>query len=191
MALIKTFSLQLVANVITTVNHEGNIVHCSSATSAFTVQPENFDTAELQEGISLEFPDKYFQNNTIKRFRFLSTTTQTVTVYIGDGRVYDNRQYGSVDATIQSAGTMSTVADVTCTGSATTQIVSAASTRKAIHITNLSSTNTLRIGDSNTGATRGMALGPGLTLTLTHYDGAVYAYNPGSNSDVGITFIDD
>lgn len=191
MAIIKNFSIALTANIITTVSYVGTVVRCTSASAAFTVQPQNFDEIELQEGIGIQFPESLFASGQITKFRFLSATTQTVVVYIGDGDIVDNRQYGSVDATIQSAGTLSTVADVTAVGSATTQIVSASSTRKNILITNLSTTNTLRIGDSNAGATRGMALAPGLTLTLTYYDGDVYAYNPGSSSDVGITFVND
>ena len=82
-------------------------------------------------------------------------------------------------------------ADVSCTGSATTEIIAADYDRVKLIICNPdTNSNTMRISDSNAAADHGFPLAPGAGIVL---DGdcsmAWSAYNPGTAESLTVTSI--
>jgi len=90
------------------------------------------------------------------------------------------------------ASVLNTAADVVLVAGATTQIVGALSARLCVLIGNKKgNTQTMRIGDSNAGASRGSELPPGQSISIETTE-AVYGYNPGgSNENVTVTWTED
>lgn len=185
MSIIKDFQYTLAANQRLSINRTGNVVRCIGAGEEFNIEVyfpgKGLETLSLQAGIGVTFEQPFDYVTLIN-----GANSNTVRVYVGDDQVDDSRQYGSVDAAITSAGNLSTTADVSAVGSTTTQIVAANANRQTLHVFNLDTTNTLRIGDSNTGASRGHPLPPLQSFTFNNFDGALYAYNPGTSSNVAI-----
>lgn len=93
---------------------------------------------------------------------------------------------------LTKATVLDTVADVTLAAAATTQILAANADRRAAFISNLvGNANTMRIGDNNAGATRGIPLAPGETIIVSSTE-AIYGYNPGgAGEDVGVMWTED
>jgi len=106
----------------------------------------------------------------------------TVTLAYAFGRVDDNRSTnaGSV------AGAVQTLADDSIAAGATEEVVPANSGRRSVLISNLSASVTMRVGDTNAGAARGLALEPGAIIGLDT-TAAIYVHNPGGSPEsVGI-----
>lgn len=77
-------------------------------------------------------------------------------------------------------GNLTTLADVSLAPTATTLIYAGNANQQEVLITNLSTnTQTLRIGDLNAGAARGIPLAPGSAIILNTVS-AIYGYNPGA-----------
>jgi len=108
-----------------------------------------------------------------------------------DGR-FNIQNFGGVFQSVELVvpATLTSTADVTIATVSTDSIIASNVNRKEVIIKNLSSTVTLRIGDSNTGATRGQPLEPLETLVLST-TAQVYGYNPdGAGSDVSVLEIE-
>lgn len=90
------------------------------------------------------------------------------------------------------ATVFNSVADVTLAATATTQILPTLTSRLCALICNKKgNTQTLRIGDSNAGATRGVELPPGATISIETTE-AIYGYNPGgAGEDVNVVWTQD
>ena len=92
------------------------------------------------------------------------------------------------------ASVLDTAADVTLVAGATTAILAAAVTRRVAFITNLATNaKTMRIGDLNAGATRGIPLAPGETITVEATE-AIYGFNPAApagNENVAVMWSAD
>lgn len=186
MAVSKPFTYELAANAVVTINRQGTFVYCVSSGEEFSVQGLNKkgypdEVTEINQGIGHEM-------SPFDRLRVINgPNAQTVKLYLGDNRVIDNRQYGSISAGIASVDGLSDVDDVTLVnGAAAAQIVAANADRQTLHILNTSTTNTLRIGSSNVDAGRGIPIGPGLSFTMNNFDGALYGYADGANIDVAV-----
>lgn len=112
-----------------------------------------------------------------------SATNQTIQVVSSSVLISYDRLTGVVDTLPTAGTTLDSVADVSLTAGATTQIQAADSSRLGIIVTNLpGNVNTFRIGDSGAGASNGVPLAPGESLTI-HSQGAVYGYNPGGTAE--------
>lgn len=124
--------------------------------------------------------------------KLVSAIGQTIKLGITSGRGQYDRSQGDVNATIVNPSILDTVADVAMTATATTQILAANGDRVKALITNLAAnTQTLRIGDTNAGATRGVELAPGETIELETTE-AIYGYNPGGVAQsVGVAWTED
>ena len=86
------------------------------------------------------------------------------------------------------ASVLNSAADVTLAATSTTQIVGALATRICVLIGNKkTNTQTFRIGDSNAGASRGVELAPGESVSIETTE-AVYGYNPGGSGE-GVSVI--
>lgn len=94
---------------------------------------------------------------------------------------------GVQDVEITKSDSLSTAADVSLGAGATSQVIAANAGRRELLVTNLAANvETLRVGDSNAGAARGLEVAPGQTITM-HTTAAVHAYNPGGSAQsVGV-----
>lgn len=90
------------------------------------------------------------------------------------------------------ADILNSIADVTLAATATTQILGALVTRLCALISNKkANTQTFRIGDSNAGATRGVELAPGQSISLETTE-AIHGYNPGGSGEaVSVIWTED
>ena len=91
-------------------------------------------------------------------------------------------------ADITKASVIDTIADVSVTAASTVQILASNTDRRVAHISNLSGSVTLRIGDANAGAARGRVLLPGDTCEIRGTE-AIFAFNPDAAAVlVGLTW---
>lgn len=67
---------------------------------------------------------------------------------------------------LKGNATFDTAADVSCTNAAVTEVLAANSARRAAFVQNLDAAASVRIGDSNVAAGRGLRLGPGDSITV-------------------------
>jgi hypothetical protein len=89
------------------------------------------------------------------------------------------------------ATTLNSVADVVLAATATTQILGALATRLCALISNKkSNTQTFRIGDASAGASRGVSLAPGQSISIETTE-AIHGYNPGANEVVSVIWTED
>ncbi len=118
----------------------------------------------------------------------------TVTVGIGQGeiRVANAVTVSGTVATLEAkAATLATVADVALTNGAATLLSASSSTRREVLISNpAANAVTIRIGDANVTATRGIELGVGGTIVLTTSAG-VYAFVAAAAKTAGVMTVSD
>lgn len=72
----------------------------------------------------------------------------------------------SVDASLSIAGTIPTAADFQTIAATTSSLIAANTSRRVAIIQNLDATNSVRVGDSSTGAARGILIAPAESVTL-------------------------
>jgi hypothetical protein len=90
------------------------------------------------------------------------------------------------------ASVLNSTADVTLAATSTTQILGAVAARFCALICNLAANSgKFRIGDVNTGATRGVELIPGESISIETTE-AIYGYNPGGSGEaVSVIWTED
>ena len=109
-----------------------------------------------------------------------------VTFAAGFGDLVDNETQLTGAVTVNVPVGLSSTADVALAAAAKTLILAADIGRVEALITNLAgNVATLRIGDVNAAAARGVELAPGQTITL-ETEGAIYAWNPGAIQSVAV-----
>jgi len=109
-----------------------------------------------------------------------------LTFAAGFGDLVDNETTISGAITLNVPVGLSSAADVSLGAAAKTLILAANISRVEALITNLAANaSTVRIGDVNAAAARGVELAPGQTITL-ETEGAIYAWNPGAAQSVGV-----
>lgn len=120
-------------------------------------------------------------------FRVENENASDVNAVFIVGRGDYSRQAVTGEVTLTTPATIASTADVSLAATATTQIKAANTDRREIIISNLSTnTQTMRIGESSAGASRGVELAPGASITL-QTTAAVYGYNPGGSAEsVGV-----
>jgi hypothetical protein len=99
---------------------------------------------------------------------------------------------GYLQIQVIKASVLNTVADVTLAATSTTQIIGQVMARFCALICNLAgNSQTFRVGDSNTGATRGVELAPGESIMFETTE-AIYGYNPGGSGEaVSVVWTED
>jgi hypothetical protein len=98
---------------------------------------------------------------------------------------------GYLQIVMKKCATLNSAADVNMGAGATTQILPSLASRLCALITNKSgNTQTFRIGDSNAGATRGVELVPGASISIETTE-AIYGYNPGGAELVTVIWTED
>lgn len=113
------------------------------------------------------------------KVRIINRTGADITakLNIGSSRTDDNRLSLSGAFQIATPANLETKIDDSIAAGATELVAAANASRNEILITNLSSNSApVRVGDSNTGANRGVEVGVGQTITL-NTSAAVYVHN--------------
>jgi hypothetical protein len=92
----------------------------------------------------------------------------------------------------KKASVLNSAVDVSLAATSTTQILGALGSRICALISNLASnTETFRIGDASAGATRGIELASGESISIETTE-AIYGYNPGASAEsVSVIWTED
>lgn len=166
------------------INATGRQIVVVEATNTFLLSVDQEPFVELEKSFSLELADDTEFKSV--RIRNESGASNTIKLQIGFTNIRDGRLGITGGISIAPADTLVTVADVSIATVTTALIVALNTDRRAVEVTNLSALVTLRIGDSNAGATRGAELAPGETR-LFETSAALYGYNPsGAAVTVGV-----
>lgn len=97
----------------------------------------------------------------------------------------------SDEVNVSKATVIETTADVTVDSGANPNLIAAQnSDRRELLLTNLSTTVTYRVGDTNVAAARGIPLQPGQTITLST-TAPVYAHAPSGTDGMAVMEVED
>lgn len=108
-----------------------------------------------------------------------NASTLTLRLAIGDGDLVDQRLSLTGAISVTKGDQFDTVPDVSVGAGVSAELLATDTARCEAIINNLAANAaTLRVGDSNVAAARGVELAPGETIVLTTTE-AVHAYNPG------------
>lgn len=163
----------------------GNFLRLLTAENAVKVEYIRAGTileAETADGVRAGYggfpPKSDSQKRAFDEVRITSASAQTVELLILQGSADYQRAVGTVSVTRSAA--IVTTTDVVMAAGARTPILAANTARRRALITNLAAgVATLRIGDAvNVGATRGIPLAPGETITIDS-TAAISGWNPG------------
>lgn len=128
----------------------------------------------------------------LRALRFANNSGSSVTLEFATaaGLLITDRRLavlgGTVETDAVSPGTLRTTADETVAATSTAEVLAADTDRAEAIIKNLDSSNAVRVGDGDVGASRGHHLGPGDSVVLTT-TAAISVHNPaGSGVDVSL-----
>lgn len=155
----------------------GDYVRVESAAVAVIIEdPDGSQLVHLEEGDDARLqPFKHLY------LRHDDAATQAVVIAVGQGTQKSSSRIGGsivlgAEIDVSKASSFETIVDVGVPSALLTLAFPADITRRSIMITALdTNTETVRIGDFSTGATRGTPLRPGETITLETTDN-IYAY---------------
>lgn len=103
--ILKSFTRALSANQRIRIDFPGQIFKCIQSAAIFDIKPDNGNKVSIQQGIGFKFTG---QN--IKQWEIINgTTAQTVTFYIADGEVTDDRVTGGISLKSNGSSTFNTV----------------------------------------------------------------------------------
>lgn len=176
------YDRKIPANDKTSIDVVGNFIFLKSS---------NLTVRVLVEGRSVTMVEGDYQRveEGFKNFDILNEngTQANVTLVVGKGEF--GRRQVTGDVGITAGENLVTAADVSCLATAVTQVLASNTDRQTSWIHNLDATTTLRVGDSNAGASRGIPLPPGATAIISSNNAAVHAYNP-SGSAVSVAVME-
>ena len=133
------------------------------------------------EVVAGDYSDKQYQDSAV-----VGSPYGTVMMGHDGSNVYpvEIGSNGHLQITLIETIFSNSVADVELIATSTTQIVGALTTRLCTLISSKrTNTQTFRIGDANVGATRGVELAPGESISI-ETNGAIYGYNPGATESI-------
>jgi len=133
------------------------------------------------------------EENYFDAVEITSAAAQTVSIAISAvAEAQLQRIVGNITASLSKAATLDSLADDSIAATSTELVAAADSDRRAIMVTNLAAnTDEVRVGDSGTGATNGVPVQPGETVTV-ETSAAIYVYNSkASAQSVALTVIKD
>lgn len=137
---------------------------------------------DFEKGLSYKMPAGTFYD--LFRIKNTGGSDATITIAYGFGEFSDGRLVVTGGVAISSPTVFTTAADQSITTATATQVIAANAARRQAIVQNLDTSVSIRVGDSNVGATRGTVLGAGGTLILDT-TAAVWVYHAkGSNLDV-------
>lgn len=180
----RSYTLSLTANVEFPMRVPGNMYAVLSNVGAFTITFDESNRLVGQSaGLGGEFPDEY------KDVTLLSTTTQTVTVVLGFGRLSDARSNinATINTTISGGDTINNPGDVSV-GVAATLLIAANADRKEVEISVPSSSSFgIRVGNASVTNASGSLIEPGMAKWFDN-EAALYGVRESSaTSDVTVT----
>lgn len=160
----------------------GNFIRVRQSDQTFTILLD--DDVELKAE-----QNDVFQLTDDDEFKSLAVINDsganlTFQLEIGYGEVKTNNVSisGTLKAALQGHSTLSSAADDSIAATSTELVLASNTNRKEALITNLSSNaGNIRVGDSNAGASRGVEVSPGQTVTLST-TAAIYVYNEGTSA---------
>lgn len=168
----RDFTLQLTAGVPVRVIGSGDFIAGVSVTTAITVSRDGGAFSSLSENASIK--------GDYERFELLSGVTQTVTIKYGRGdyETPNSVIVGSVTAVQEISDVANDVTAVSALATATTVLVGANSSRKAVVFSRLTTDpgDPVYIGSASVGAGQGIPLEAGGVLSLGT-TAAISAYN--------------
>ena len=126
------------------------------------------------------------------RLTLYSDIDQAVLLSVTRGRIDDGRLSVTAPVKQDVGDSLASFPDVSLNPVSATLIVAANPARREVLISNLElNAETIRIGDANAAASRGIELSPGSTIVLTT-TAAIYGYNPGTTAQpVGVLEVAD
>lgn len=170
------------AGAVVIIHTNTGQLSCTGLTDGADVKVRINDLAESQLFHGLHYKAPEIDGIRRIELRNAGASPAVATLYLSRGDFADRRVTASstlpVDPTAPGLGT---VQDVSLAAGVTSQVLAAAADRREAIITNLDSTETLRIGDANAAADRGTPVGPGATLVLPTR-AAIHAHNPGAGA---------
>jgi len=147
------------------VHAVGRYVTCLEANIDFEIGIGSDASQFMAQGLTVEMaPGEIFDKITLDNAGGASALV--VRVGIGTGNLRDQRLTltGSID--VSTGAVLDTVADVSCANLAVTQVLPLNVVRRRAFVQNLDATATVRVGDGNVAAARGLRLGPGDSITI-------------------------
>lgn len=165
---------RLDANSGQNVGVKGDYIWLKSSTGQVQIKTDTGETAVLNSGDFVRV-DKIFSEFFVND---LSGAQNDLTFVISAGG--DAGKFGNVS--IESASSLSDVADVTVTAGVATLLVAANSTRSEIIITSLdSNAASARIGSASVAANRGTPLAAGSSIVLST-SAAIYCFDASADT---------
>lgn len=164
------------------INRGGTFVRVREADQAFKILLD--DDVELKAELNDIFRLK--DGDSFDRVTIINDSGATLAfqLEIGFGGVETNNVSlsGTLKTAAQGHASLVTTADDSIAATTTVLVLAANTDRKEAIITNLADNGAkIRVGDSNTGASRGVELSPGQSITL-ETTAAIYVYNAGAAS---------
>ena len=165
--------------VISTTKQTGEAIIC--------LNEPNGEPIAIRGGMYFDFNqefDRIFIRNTAQSGRMLRLTSSIET------------EIKPFSAEVQIVGgtsaVLDTIADVAVNATTTTQILATNAARKEAIISNLAANATVvRVGDSNTGASRGAEIPPGGSAVIEGGE-AIFVYNPSAGTiNIGVTYTEN
>lgn len=156
------------------------ILECSGA-SALDVSVDDYDTYSVPVGVGIPVPGGFSK----MRVENHSGGPVTFTIGVGNGPIDDGRftssgtvnVSGDVNATEVIATTVPTTADKSVAATTKASVLAANASRKRVFVKALKANGgAVRVGDTNTGATRGVELQPGEGVDLPT-TAEIFVYN--------------
>lgn len=130
--------------------------------------------------------DENGKKQTFDTAEITTSGDQTIKAAVGFG----SAELTATSVSVSQPTVIDTAADVALTAAVATLVLGADATRRAALISNLiGNASSIRVGDSNTGAARGVQVGAGQTVTIEGTE-AIYAYSATGQS-VGVVTIKD
>lgn len=155
MSALRYFSKSFSANERLRISQVGALVRCLSGAAVFAIEPDEQNSVQIQEGISIRYQEK-FKSIVIVN----GSTAQTISVYIGDGDIDDSRIYGTINVKNLGADTCTNAVDGSLDATDESTIAANTTRRRLVIQADIDNTGELRIGPV-VSDTRGFKLTPG------------------------------
>ena len=172
---IRTRTNTIAAGSVWEIPQVGNYIAVLSDTGAFQLQIDDGAPFDFQAGLKIRMD----REESFRIVRILNPGAGAVTVelVIGSGDFEDARLTLIGDVDLSEPSTCEGINDTSIPAASVGTVRLAEAARRALRVTNLSPTVTLRFGE-NPDAQRGVPVGPGETMEFPG-TGLIEVYNPG------------
>jgi hypothetical protein len=172
----KIHSLVIAANDTRNLNVTGTYLACLAASGAFKLSVDDSPETDFFAGLKVNVDGQM----TKVIVRDTSGASNTVQLIVGYGDFEDARLILSTAIEIKGGDTHPTTADESVAATSTEQVLAANLNRREAWVTNLiGNAREIRVGDSSTGAARGVQVPVGATIVIPA-TAAIHVHNPHS-----------